>query len=171
MGTNVVSQNPLVLLVHRLISSDETVLGVYPRARGDTARLQRQSRLVDLLQDVVHRVVNGARDRAVDGRGRGLVLERPGVGDDATGGNGPAPQRPQETLVPVLAHVLVLDVGERTRDALVGVVHRPVDGRTVLGREAILLVPDVERRFLERKDRKSTRLNSSHSQISYAVFC
>src|SRR2546430_8924454 len=24
---------------------------------------------------------------------------------------------------------------------------------------------------LERKDRKSTRLNSSHSQISYAVFC
>src|SRR2546430_7814075 len=24
---------------------------------------------------------------------------------------------------------------------------------------------------IERKDRKSTRLNSSHSQISYAVFC
>src|SRR2546430_7500972 len=24
---------------------------------------------------------------------------------------------------------------------------------------------------LEREDRKSTRLNSSHSQISYAVFC
>src|SRR2546430_10642620 len=26
-------------------------------------------------------------------------------------------------------------------------------------------------RFAGRKDRKSTRLNSSHSQISYAVFC
>src|SRR2546430_7310677 len=25
--------------------------------------------------------------------------------------------------------------------------------------------------FIENKDRKSTRLNSSHSQISYAVFC
>src|SRR2546430_10160036 len=25
--------------------------------------------------------------------------------------------------------------------------------------------------FLSRQDRKSTRLNSSHSQISYAVFC
>src|SRR2546430_3622578 len=25
--------------------------------------------------------------------------------------------------------------------------------------------------FRERQDRKSTRLNSSHSQISYAVFC
>src|SRR5688572_32535454 len=30
--------------------------------------------------------------------------------------------------------------------------------------------PDVRRR-LDREDRKSTRLNSSHSQISYAVFC
>src|SRR2546430_17644294 len=27
------------------------------------------------------------------------------------------------------------------------------------------------RSFRQRKDRKSTRLNSSHSQISYAVFC
>src|SRR2546430_9181966 len=27
------------------------------------------------------------------------------------------------------------------------------------------------RRDLRREDRKSTRLNSSHSQISYAVFC
>src|SRR5256886_4066973 len=29
----------------------------------------------------------------------------------------------------------------------------------------------VERGLLEFEDRKSTRLNSSHSQISYAVFC
>src|SRR2546430_10276993 len=28
-----------------------------------------------------------------------------------------------------------------------------------------------ESRTVERADRKSTRLNSSHSQISYAVFC
>src|SRR3989475_1724363 len=36
-------------------------------------------------------------------------------------------------------------------------LRRPVDGRHGGGREAA--------------DRKSTRLNSSHSQISYAVFC
>src|SRR2546430_3362478 len=30
--------------------------------------------------------------------------------------------------------------------------------------------PEISRRSLAR-DRKSTRLNSSHSQISYAVFC
>src|SRR5256886_9980197 len=28
-----------------------------------------------------------------------------------------------------------------------------------------------ERQIFPRQDRKSTRLNSSHSQISYAVFC
>src|SRR2546430_13729520 len=30
---------------------------------------------------------------------------------------------------------------------------------------------EVPRRCLDHEDRKSTRLNSSHSQISYAVFC
>src|SRR5438270_7065725 len=30
---------------------------------------------------------------------------------------------------------------------------------------------DVQDRIKARSDRKSTRLNSSHSQISYAVFC
>src|SRR5688572_32097550 len=31
--------------------------------------------------------------------------------------------------------------------------------------------PNQTLRFQSLKDRKSTRLNSSHSQISYAVFC
>src|SRR5688572_32065705 len=31
--------------------------------------------------------------------------------------------------------------------------------------------PGPVRSFHRREDRKSTRLNSSHSQISYAVFC
>src|SRR5690349_23152115 len=30
---------------------------------------------------------------------------------------------------------------------------------------------DVHRRRVRRRDRKSTRLNSSHVEISYAVFC
>src|SRR2546430_4028554 len=34
--------------------------------------------------------------------------------------------------------------------------------------DGVVAMGDVERRF---RDRKSTRLNSSHSQISYAVFC
>src|SRR5688572_31381415 len=33
------------------------------------------------------------------------------------------------------------------------------------------LVPSWRRRVFLQIDRKSTRLNSSHSQISYAVFC
>src|SRR2546427_6400969 len=38
--------------------------------------------------------------------------------------------------------------------------------RRLVGRQGHRLGPGVDRR-----DRKSTRLNSSHSQISYAVFC
>src|SRR2546427_3800005 len=44
-----------------------------------------------------------------------------------------------------------------------GLEHRPVsDGQRVAG---------IYRRSVMLADRKSTRLNSSHSQISYAVFC
>src|SRR2546428_7445689 len=34
-----------------------------------------------------------------------------------------------------------------------------------------LSFPEALRRVAEKVDRKSTRLNSSHDQISYAVFC
>src|SRR5204862_6406511 len=65
----------------------------------------------------------------------------------------------------------VSDVGARAHDA----GHAPVGellelARDVLAREVVrgerraLTVPEVE-------DRKSTRLNSSHVEISYAVFC
>src|SRR3712207_7634299 len=37
------------------------------------------------------------------------------------------------------------------------------------GRELVIMTPEL-RAFLAR-DRKSTRLNSSHANISYAVFC
>src|SRR2546430_10150363 len=43
-------------------------------------------------------------------------------------------------------------------------VHQPQRGVAALDREAADIDPDAQ-------DRKSTRLNSSHSQISYAVFC
>src|SRR2546430_13460271 len=42
-------------------------------------------------------------------------------------------------------------------------------GRDVLGQGETHEVPGDEE--VAGKDRKSTRLNSSHSQISYAVFC
>src|SRR2546430_7979132 len=46
--------------------------------------------------------------------------------------------------------------------------HRDVGpGMHTLGREIEIKI----RRHETQRDRKSTRLNSSHSQISYAVFC
>src|SRR3712207_8418879 len=38
---------------------------------------------------------------------------------------------------------------------------------SALGKEVL----DAARKAVEREDRKSTRLNSSHANISYAVFC
>src|SRR5688572_31882733 len=65
----------------------------------------------------------------------------------------------------------ILDAADRTIDAALGM-------DVVL---ALALAPDRVRRTLDLadrasdtfvgEDRKSTRLNSSHSQISYAVFC
>src|SRR5690625_7025508 len=50
-------------------------------------------------------------------------------------------------------------------------------GVTVIGEEAFenkdlatVIIPDTVRK-IERRDRKSTRLNSSHVAVSYAVFC
>src|SRR5688572_32661876 len=59
------------------------------------------------------------------------------------------------------AHHAVAERAVEVRDA----------GRTVVPLQAGLAV-QTRRAFDEgRSDRKSTRLNSSHSQISYAVFC
>src|SRR3712207_7928126 len=49
-------------------------------------------------------------------------------------------------------------------------------GRVVLGREDVArapadLGPELDERLDQDGDRKSTRLNSSHANISYAVFC
>src|SRR3712207_7008756 len=54
-----------------------------------------------------------------------------------------------------------------TRDAARGIADGRVDATT-----GALLRREVFPRAIERRlDRKSTRLNSSHANISYAVFC
>src|SRR2546430_9329262 len=88
---------------------------------------------------------------------------------------------PSTTLFRSLAEPLLLrEAGKRHRDRVVQLVG---DGdtwgcrhsRSSLGRgwrpqQGRHLGIDVED-LVVRVDRKSTRLNSSHSQISYAVFC
>src|SRR3712207_9403537 len=72
---------------------------------------------------------------------------------------------PRSTLFPYTTLFRSPEVGVQVRDALLVVnpalgVHVVVDGPSVLG-------------YVDRQvgDRKSTRLNSSHANISYAVFC
>src|SRR5688572_32344757 len=77
---------------------------------------------------------------------------------------------PRSTLFPYTtlfrSHLHALQVVEVDDDVLAEVLQR--DAAVALGRI------DLGRPVLEGGivgDRKSTRLNSSHSQISYAVFC
>src|SRR2546430_4232945 len=60
----------------------------------------------------------------------------------------------------------VLDVATGTGDLALELARRVSPGGAVVG-------SDFAEAMLARasEDRKSTRLNSSHSQISYAVFC
>src|SRR5205085_10936946 len=84
---------------------------------------------------------------------------------------------PRSTLFPyttLFRSLFVLgDVPELERRALVAQARR--DGLSVEHAEELVTIVLDERRLALRRtgrqDRKSTRLNSSHSQISYAVFC
>src|SRR5947207_10534777 len=49
---------------------------------------------------------------------------------------------------------------------------RDIDGVAKCGEHHVVAIADVaDDHFAAMKDRKSTRLNSSHTVISYAVFC
>src|SRR5690349_22005633 len=55
-----------------------------------------------------------------------------------------------------------------------GAVTIDVDGKGMVwasSPDGVLRFDPKEEKFTEFKDRKSTRLNSSHVEISYAVFC
>src|SRR3712207_7491606 len=55
------------------------------------------------------------------------------------------------------------------RSSRVGITNSPADG--IKTRMLPAMTPGMLRGNVTRQDRKSTRLNSSHANISYAVFC
>ena len=112
------------------------------------ARQPEKPRLVHLAEDIVHRILNGAGDGAVDRGGRRLVLKRPGVGGDTARRNSTIAQGPQEGFIPGVGFALLRS--QRASDTLVGLVDGAVDGGAILALETILAVPDLERRLLQR---------------------
>src|SRR5438270_3410726 len=85
---------------------------------------------------------------------------------------------PRSTLFPyttLFRSEEVLDpgprVGDETRADTRGLEDASRRRPAVLDHAVARHVEHGDGRAVERVDRKSTRLNSSHSQISYAVFC
>ncbi|MNF47647.1 hypothetical protein D3C84_288540 [compost metagenome] len=112
--------------------------------------LEGEPGFMDLAEDVVHGVEDGAGDRAVDGRGGRLEVLGAGVGDDPPGRHRAVAQGPEEAFVPVFAGRGVgLHFGQGAGNALPGGVRGDVDRRAVLVLEAVLAVPDVLRRRLQ----------------------
>src|SRR2546430_3666002 len=75
---------------------------------------------------------------------------------------------PRSTLFPYTT--LFRSEEERTKFALARIHGKEVVSPEQLGEKPLSQILGV-RRIVSASDRKSTRLNSSHSQISYAVFC
>ena len=89
---------------------------------------------MDFLQNIVHRIVDLAGYRAVDRRGRRLVLEGTGIGYDATRRYRAMAQCPQEFAVPLFPLCrCFLNLGERTCDTRKGIVDGVVDDLTAGG--------------------------------------
>src|SRR2546427_8992193 len=79
---------------------------------------------------------------------------------------------PRSTLFPYTT--LFRSVAGRGRPVDEAALHEPAQDATQIPRVEAQLPAQLRRRrlvALRQLDRKSTRLNSSHSQISYAVFC
>src|SRR2546429_3035123 len=60
-------------------------------------------------------------------------------------------------------------VNDELVEALLAILRKSQESKQVRARAAISLGPILE--YADTEDRKSTRLNSSHGYISYAVFC
>src|SRR2546430_12497697 len=75
---------------------------------------------------------------------------------------------PRSTLFP---YTTLFRSGRTTEDGERRTSKRYLLGRTTSTETVAARPAEIFRSVLPSADRKSTRLNSSHSQISYAVFC
>src|SRR5207248_9069348 len=83
------------------------------------------------------------------------------------------PPLPPPTLFPytTLFRSLADPLPRRPRRLVQGVRDQNASGGAVDGRIRLPPLPDTAVAAVHERDRKSTRLNSSHRTISYAVFC
>src|SRR5688572_33008265 len=80
---------------------------------------------------------------------------------------------PRSTLFPytTLFRSRIAGRGWLNRVPVASVADSAISVQLLLALDALLEFAALKTRFAPNEDRKGTRLNSSHSQISYAVFC
>src|SRR5207247_10630319 len=117
--------------------------------------LTKAARLLGRAYAIQGEVVRGA------GRGRTLGFPTANV------------KTARPLLLPPGVYACQVDVEDTRYQAVINVGVRPTFGETEPRVEAPLLdfSGDLYGRRIRLTDRKSTRLNSSHEWISYAVFC
>src|SRR5690606_40383309 len=85
---------------------------------------------------------------------------------DESGGQRTSPTRRSSDLI------AEVPVGPALVGRVVDALGNPIDGKGPIAAESTRPIERIAPGVIERKkDRKSTRLNSSHVKISYAVFC
>src|SRR3712207_8125840 len=86
---------------------------------------------------------------------------------------------PRSTLFPYTTLFRSLQyIGQESVQADIDSLKKAIDGKNVAGACLMSIAPGTIEHWMhnehykdEEEDRKSTRLNSSHANISYAVFC
>src|SRR3712207_8712834 len=77
---------------------------------------------------------------------------------------------PRSTLFPYTTALPISELGSR-RIVHLGVMQSPTDAWVAQQLREATAFGEAPKYLIHDKDRKSTRLNSSHANISYAVFC
>src|SRR3712207_8801591 len=78
---------------------------------------------------------------------------------------------PRSTLFPYTTLFRSIRDDKNETGELKRVVNSLIQNIDVFSRDSIIIAATNHHELLDPADRKSTRLNSSHANISYAVFC
>src|SRR5690606_14170995 len=148
--------------VHALRAIRETGIAVPPAVAAAESRAAMRPTLPN-LEELQNRVSSAKNQKELDAAARDLAFEI-SIRDAR---RSPDYTRPVNSFGEADVVQAVRKEAPALADEIIGRFNDLAPGV----QEAIAIVPDDFHRLPATQDRKSTRLNSSHVKISYAVFC